>query len=530
MKKNLPVHDIEVPFTSGLIVTQTDLKGSITYANDSFVQLSGFSREELLGQNHNIVRHPDMPPVLFEDLWQTVKRGDCWRGLVKNRCKNGHYYWVDAFVVPVKERGTIRGYMSVRSPARPEAVREAKLLYPQLMQGKPLPRAKTPGRTLAWFRRAHVVLNTALLLGAGVLTGGVAGGAIIGAGALSTLGWLLAEKHRREHQQHLLDSCMNISEGRLTNELAINRAGEQGKLETALAYMQVHLKVMLDELQMTARAQAEETMHMQQRIAELFNRMAAGNESVSQISSAVEELSASIEQVAGHAEETARLSIDTSSSVAQSNADMNTSQQRTLAASQSVEQAQHIITDLASAIDSITQVTQTIHDIADQTNLLALNAAIEAARAGESGRGFAVVADEVRKLAERTSLSTDQIKQLIHNVREAANSTVSAIATITEQTRAGAEAQLRTTAKLQGVQDSSHSVNQMMQAIAGTNAQQSAAAAHLAERMAHIAEQFAESHQHIRSANHGIEKLADQAARVSALAAHFEVEADTQPA
>ena len=133
---------------------------------------------------------------------------------------------------------------------------------------------------------------------------------------------------------------MNISEGRLTNELAINRAGEQGKLETALAYMQVHLKVMLDELQMTARAQAEETMHMQQRIAELFNRMAAGNESVSQISSAVEELSASIEQVAGHAEETARLSIDTSSSVAQSNADMNTSQQRTLAASQSVEQAQ----------------------------------------------------------------------------------------------------------------------------------------------------------------------------------------------
>ncbi|MDC7705030.1 methyl-accepting chemotaxis protein [Vogesella indigofera] len=530
MKKNLPVHDIEVPFTSGLIVTQTDLKGSITYANDSFVELSGFSREELLGQNHNIVRHPDMPPVLFEDLWQTVKRGDCWRGLVKNRCKNGHYYWVDAFVVPVKERGTIRGYMSVRSPARPEAVREAKLLYPQLMQGKPLPKAKAPGRTLTWFRSFYVALSTALGMGGGILAGGAAGYVIAGASALSAVSWLFVEQRRKYHARRLNDACLHIAEGRLTNELAINRAGEQGQLEATLAYMQVHLKVMLDELQMTARAQADETMHMQQRIAELFNRMAAGNESVSQISSAVEELSASIEQVAGHAEETARLSIDTSSSVAQSNADMNTSQQRTLAASQSVEQAQHIITDLASAIDSITQVTQTIHDIADQTNLLALNAAIEAARAGESGRGFAVVADEVRKLAERTSLSTDQIKQLIHNVRQAANSTVSAIATITEQTRAGAEAQLRTTAKLQGVQDSSHSVNQMMQAIAGTNAQQSAAAAHLAERMAHIAEQFAESHQHIRSANHGIEKLADQAARVSALAAHFEVEADTQPA
>ncbi|MFD2449757.1 methyl-accepting chemotaxis protein [Vogesella fluminis] len=526
----MPVHDIEVPFTSGLIVTRTDLKGITTYANDRFVEISGFSREELVGKNHNVVRHPDMPPVLFDDLWKTIKRGDSWRGLVKNRCKNGNYYWVDAFVVPVKKNGATYGYMSVRIPAQPKAVQEASLLYPQLMQGKPLRKARMQGSTLTWFRPFYVALATMLGVSGGVLAGGTAGYAITAACVLNTVSWLLVEQRRKYHARRLNDVCQHIAEGRLTNELSINRAGEQGYLEATLAYMQVHLKVMLDELQMTASAQAAETVKMQHRIAELFERMEAGNDSVNQISSAIEELSASIEQVAGHAEETARLSIDTSSNVAQSCADMSTSQQRTLAASQSVEQAQHIITDLASAIDSITQVTQTIHDIADQTNLLALNAAIEAARAGESGRGFAVVADEVRKLAERTSLSTDQIKQLIHNVREAANSTVNAITTITEQTRAGAEAQLRTTTKLQDVQDSSHSVNQMMQAIAGTNVQQSAAAAHIAERMAHITEQFAESHQHIASANHGIGKLADQAAQVSDLAAHFEVEAGKQTA
>ena len=137
MKINQPVSQTEKPYPKGrYLVSKTDLKGIITYANDVFVELSGFSREELVGKNHNIVRHPDMPPQAFEDLWRTVKEGLPWQGIVKNRAKNGDHYWVKAFVVPVRENDRTVGYMSVRSePARSD-IQAAEALYRQLNQTK----------------------------------------------------------------------------------------------------------------------------------------------------------------------------------------------------------------------------------------------------------------------------------------------------------------------------------------------------------------------------------------------------------
>ena len=135
MKNNQPVTQREVPFPPDTyLVSRTDLKGVITYVNDAFVAISGFSAQELLGQSHNIVRHPDMPPQAFEDLWRTVKAGLPWRGIVKNRCKNGDHYWVEAFVVPVKKNGMLTGYMSVRTPASPQRIKEAEALYARLRQ------------------------------------------------------------------------------------------------------------------------------------------------------------------------------------------------------------------------------------------------------------------------------------------------------------------------------------------------------------------------------------------------------------
>ena len=112
MKTNLPVTQTELPFPRGrYIVSRTDLKGIITYANDTFVDISGFTRDELIGKNHNLVRHPDVPPQAFAWLWDTIKEGRPWRGTVKNRAKNGDYYWVDALVVPVRKNSVTVGYM-----------------------------------------------------------------------------------------------------------------------------------------------------------------------------------------------------------------------------------------------------------------------------------------------------------------------------------------------------------------------------------------------------------------------------------
>lgn len=137
MKLNLPVTQKEVELSEDIsIVSKTDLKGAITYVNRDFLEVSGFSEKELIGKNHNIVRHPDMPPAAFEDLWRTVKAGNPWNGIVKNRCKNGDHYWVEANAAPLIENGKVIGYMSVRNKPTRQQIADAEKLYQQWKDGK----------------------------------------------------------------------------------------------------------------------------------------------------------------------------------------------------------------------------------------------------------------------------------------------------------------------------------------------------------------------------------------------------------
>ncbi|MBI5921352.1 MAG: Tar ligand binding domain-containing protein, partial [Betaproteobacteria bacterium] len=130
MRNNMPVTNVEVQLTDAtLIVSKTDLKGQITYINRDFIEISGFTEQELIGQPHNIVRHPDMPVEAFDDLWSTLKAGRPWTGMVKNRCKNGDYYWVLANATPIWESGQIVGYMSVRRKPPQQLVDETERVY-----------------------------------------------------------------------------------------------------------------------------------------------------------------------------------------------------------------------------------------------------------------------------------------------------------------------------------------------------------------------------------------------------------------
>src|SRR5690554_4131670 len=137
MRKNLPVTDKEKTFDKNTkLISVTDTHGTILECNDAFVKISGFQKEELIGQPHNIVRHPDMPSEAFKVMWEHLKTGQPWMGLVKNRCKNGDFYWVSAYITPVTENGKVVGYESVRSCPNREDIARAARLYADIGDGK----------------------------------------------------------------------------------------------------------------------------------------------------------------------------------------------------------------------------------------------------------------------------------------------------------------------------------------------------------------------------------------------------------
>ncbi|WP_346797079.1 methyl-accepting chemotaxis protein [Halomonas sp. Bachu 37] len=137
MRNNQPITQRGVELQENdFLVSRTDLKGRITYANPAFINISGYTNEELIGAAHNLVRHPDMPSAAFANLWQTIQGGESWRGLVKNRCKNGDHYWVDASVTPIVENDEVVGYASMRIKASAEAIAQAETAYAALREGQ----------------------------------------------------------------------------------------------------------------------------------------------------------------------------------------------------------------------------------------------------------------------------------------------------------------------------------------------------------------------------------------------------------
>ena len=150
MRKNMPITNQEKTFDQNeKLISTTDLKGKIVHCNDAFVKISGFDKSELIGSPHNIVRHPDMPKEAFQIMWDTLKQGKAWMGLVKNRCKNGDFYWVDAYVTPVTDAGKVVGYESVRTvPSRADVARAEKI-YRRIINGKNvMPRAYLSWRVI----------------------------------------------------------------------------------------------------------------------------------------------------------------------------------------------------------------------------------------------------------------------------------------------------------------------------------------------------------------------------------------------
>ncbi len=466
MKINTPVTQRENDYPDSFtLVSTTDTKGIITYCNQAFVTVCGFSEQELLGANHNIVRHPDMPPAAFKDLWDTVKTGRSWRGIVKNRCKNGDHYWVDAYVTPVYQGEQLVGYQSVRVKPDREHVNRAAQLYAEL-QAKKLD--TLPRQWSLQFGYRHQIFLSFLVVGIGALAAGWLqqlwlglATLIVALGLAQWLSWRLFAPVKQ-----IVLVAKNIAGGDLSTPIRVERCDEITDILQAIKMVQARLATVMGHLQESASSLAQASGEVATASHEAHQLMERQHQETDMVATAMNEMSATVSEVARN---TAAASESATSAAAKaqdgrSKADGSVTLIRELA--EGVEEAAAAIGHLGEASENIGSIVDVIHGIANQTNLLALNAAIEAARAGEQGRGFAVVADEVRSLAQRTQQSTQEIQSMIINLQAGARQAVEIMGRSRNQAEDSVNAVIETGQALDDIEQAVHVINDMNAQIA----------------------------------------------------------------
>ena len=504
MRLNQPVTDVEYPFPAGeTLVSTTDLKGRIVYCNATFVTVSGFTKEELLGQPHNIVRHPDMPEEAYRDMWATIASGQPWSAPVKNRRKDGSFYWVMANVTPLMDGEQPQGYMSVRTQPTREQVTAAEALYRTMraekaagnlvhrLHGSRL-EVHTFGARLKRGLSLGLEAQVCAVVGAVAGVAAAGGGLVAGAGGSSiaiaaavaaalgaAAGGSLITLMTLSPLKRLVLVANRMAAGDLTQRVESHGDNVLGRLGTGLSQLNVNLRSIV-------RDARNEVVHMRDATKEI----AAGNHD---LSARTESQAASLEETASSMEQitsTVRNSVESARQAAALAEDASDVTQRGSDAMGEVTRTMHVI---STSSHRIAEIIGVIDGIAFQTNILALNAAVEAARAGEQGRGFAVVASEVRALAQRTSGAAREIKQLI----QASTETVETGNRLTEEAQKTMDGALNSVRKVTqvigeistGAQEQLTGISQINEAVSQMDSitQQNAA---LVEQMAASATQL----------------------------------------
>ncbi|MCE9687141.1 methyl-accepting chemotaxis protein [Shewanella sp. AS16] len=455
MRTNLPITDNEIRLREdSILLSTTDLRGRIKYVNDDFCEICGFTEAELIGQPHNIIRHPDMPPAAFEAMWQRLKQGKPWMGMVKNRCKNGDYYWVNAYVTPIYSQGVLHEYQSVRRKGSSAQVRNATAAYARLNAGKKA--GGTFRLPIGYGQKLLLPLVCGITLTAALsqqspLLAWLAGG-LVGGGLL----WLALAPLR------LLGlRAREIVADPLAQGIYTGRRDELGSIGLAQEFLISETAGVVGRMADSANTIATQSGNLLGAIAATRDRTDSQHQQTAQAAAAVEQMTASFNAVSRNIQSVAN-EVEISQTAALTGyAHLDAVISAIDALHTQVGNFAAVVKEIEEDSIAINKVLEVISAIAEQTNLLALNAAIEAARAGESGRGFAVVADEVRQLSGRTGESTNQIEAIVRKFQQSTSRAASTLGAGQSQAQKAVELAQQAEQAFEALRETINSINTM---------------------------------------------------------------------